>query len=160
MKIHPRFLWRWWLLAILFISASLAESISENENYVWMTDPTTHKRYQVLKSSYDRDKAFVVGESTLSNRFTRQYLDSLANQCDAMTGPPGVFEFLNHTYLAVTEFCFHPDIYTYSFEIYLRLFETIRWEPYLIATLVAIAFTVARYICVFSLLRVSCRIFT
>ncbi|VUZ40460.1 unnamed protein product [Hymenolepis diminuta] len=153
MKIHPRFLWRWWLLAILFISVSPAESISENENYVWMTDPTTHKRYQVLKSSYDRDKAFVVGESTLSNRFTRQYLDSLANQCDAVIGPPSVFEFLNHTYLAVTEFCFHPDIYTYSFEIYLRLFETVRWEPYLIATLVAVAFTVARYICVISLLR-------
>nr|CUU97869.1 hypothetical transcript [Hymenolepis microstoma] len=118
-----------------------------------MTDSTTQKRYQVLKSSYDRDKAFVVGESTLSNRFTHEYLDNLANQCDAVTDPPGVFEFLNHTYLAVVEFCFHPDIYTYSFEIYFRLLEAVEWEPYLIATLVAIVFTIARYTCTFFFLR-------
>ncbi|KAM7538502.1 hypothetical protein Aperf_G00000061795 [Anoplocephala perfoliata] len=126
---------------------TLADSDVEDDKYVWMTDPKTHERYQVLRSSYIRDKAFVVGESTLSNRFTPEYLDYLANQCNAVTGPSGLLEFLNHTSIAVFEFCFHPEIYTYSYEIYLRLFETIRWEPYLVATLIAVAFTVARYFC-------------
>ncbi|VDO15648.1 unnamed protein product [Rodentolepis nana] len=136
-------------------NSSPEKSISEGDEYVWMIDPTTHKRYQVLKSSYERDKAFVVGESTLSNRFTPQYLDNLANQCDAVTGPPGIFEFLNHTYLAVVEFCFHPDIYTYSSDIYFRVLETVEWEPYFIATLIAIAFTIARYLCAFFFFRTA-----
>lgn len=157
MKTNRRFQWRWWLLTILFISSTLADSLPEGrkeEDYVWMTDPTTHERYQVLKSSYERDKAFVV--STLSNRFTREYLDSLADQCNAKMGPPGLLEFLNHTTIAVREFCFNPDIYTYSFEIYVRLFETISLEPYLVATLVAVVFSVARYIFTSIFLKVSC----
>ncbi|VDM34532.1 unnamed protein product [Hydatigera taeniaeformis] len=134
----------WWTLAFFAVAAS-AETIGED--YVWMTDPQTHERYQVLRSSYDRDKAFFLGESTLSNRFSHAYLDALANQCNAVTGPPSVFEFLNHTLIAVAEFCFNPEIYPYSFEIYLRLFETIRWGPYTLAALVAVVFTFARFFC-------------
>nr|CDS17732.1 lag1 longevity assurance 1 [Echinococcus granulosus] len=134
----------WWTLAFFVVAAS-AEA--NDGDYVWMTDPQTHERYQVLRSSYDRDKAFFLGESTLSDRFSHAYLDALANQCNAVTGPPSVFEFLNHTSIAVAEFCLNPEIYPYSFEIYLRLFETIRWGPYTIAALVAVLFTVARYLC-------------
>uniref|UniRef100_A0A5K3EIH3 TLC domain-containing protein n=1 Tax=Mesocestoides corti TaxID=53468 RepID=A0A5K3EIH3_MESCO len=132
-----------WLTIAIFV-VSVANSI-EDEEYVWMTDPQTQERYQVLRSTYDRDKVFFVGVSTLSNRFSPSYLDVLANQCYAMTGPPSLFEFLNHTSTAVAEFCFNPDIYSYSFEIYLRLFETIRWGPYMVAGLVAVGFTIARF---------------
>ncbi len=120
-----------------------------------MTDPTTHERYQVLRSSYDRDKAFFVGEGMLSGRFSRKYLDDLNNQCDAVTGPPGLYEFFNHTIMAVEEFCFHPEIYSYSMEIYGRLFETIRWGPYLVAGLIAVGFTIVRLILTKAFLSVS-----
>ena len=143
----------WWTLALF--SMSVASAVQDDDDYVWMTDPQTHEKYQVLRSSYDRDKAFVVGDSTLSNRFSRAYLDDLANQCNAVTGPPGLFEFFNHTSVAVAEFCFHPEIYSYSFEIYLRLFETIRWGPYMVAALVAILFTITRYFCAKFFLSVS-----
>ena len=142
----------WWSLLLLSVVVAVEY---KDEDYVWMTDPQTHERYQVLRSSYDRDKAFVVGESTLSNRFSHAYLDALANQCDAVDGPPSLFEFFNHTSVAIAEFCFHPEIYSYSFEIYLRLFETIRWGPYGVAALVAIGFTIARYLCTQLFLRVS-----
>lgn len=149
---------RWFrliLISIIALSVVVADSQETEDGYVWMTDPQTHERYKVLKSTYDRDKAFFVGESSLSNRFSREYLDSLAKQCNATIGPPGFLEFLNHTAIAVAEFCFNPEIYTYSFEIYVRLFETVSWRPYLVASLVAIGFTVARYFFTSFVLKVS-----
>lgn len=150
---------RWLLIVVALVSSTggLADTgiDVDDDELVWMVDPATHEEYQVRRSIYERDKAFFVGEDTLSGRFTHQYLDDLANQCNASTASPTLFEFFNHTSMAVAEFCLHPEIYTYSFEIYKRLFETIRWGPYMVAAVVAVVFTAVRRLITKAFLCVS-----
>jgi len=83
--------------------------------------------------------------------FTPARLADLENEClDRST--PNLFQFLNKTYIAVEEFCFHPDRYPYDLSIYWRIYDSIKWEQIGFSLLLAACFTLFRYIlkkCIF-----------
>ncbi|VDL85858.1 unnamed protein product [Schistocephalus solidus] len=114
-------------------------SSSSSPDMVWIDDPVTSKTLQISRTILEMDHEFLREAAGDRHLYSPDYLKELAQQC--VTKTPSFLDFFNKTLIAVWEFCFQPQRYSYSFAIYRRLWYSFTLEPFIFSFLVACVLT-------------------